>query len=126
MLSPFRAVDATVPFDLLRGMPLLPQNAIGCEGRKGHLFLKKLIQRDLRLAVQSMPKWNPSDSGKLEPFMVEPVLNLDKKYFVVANLFEKTHRDSFDYLDELAIVGRICPDDAHGIAERSRSVTRRR
>src|SRR5260370_1315285 len=107
MLSPLCAVDAATPFDLLGGMPLLPQNAIWCEGRKGYLLLKKLIQCDLRLAAQNMPKWNPSDSGKFEPFMVEPVLNLDEKHFVVANLFEEMHRDSFDDLDEFGIVSRI-------------------
>ena len=85
-------------------MPLLTQDSVGCERRECNLFLKELIQSDLELAGENVAERNPSDSRKLQPLMVEPVLDLDDKYLFVIAPVEDPGSDPFDEGDELRVV----------------------
>ena len=107
MLSALCGVDWSTSFQILRWMPLLTQDSVGCECGKCDLFLKELIQGDLGLAVENVAVWNPSDTRKLKPLMVEPVLDLNDEHLFVIALLEQPDRDPFDDCNELEIVCRV-------------------
>ena len=110
MLTALCVMDWNASFQILRWMPFLTQDSIGREWRKRNLFLKKFLQGDLWLAVENVVVRNPSDSRKLKPLMVEPVLDLNDENFFAIILLEQPDRHPFNDGDELGIVCRIGPD----------------
>jgi hypothetical protein len=128
MLSADSIVDRNASCQVLRRMPLLTQDSIGCERRECNLLLKELVQGDLGLAGENVAKWNPSDSRKLEPLMVEPVLELDKEKLLAIALLEQPDCNPFNDRDELRIVRYVGSESdsvAHILAERRCSDTAR-
>ena len=99
-----RIMDRNFSSQVFSWMPLLAQNSVGCERRKCNFFLIELIQGDLGLTGENVAKRNPSDSRKLQPLMVEPVLDLDEENLLAIALLEQPDRNPFNDRDELPIV----------------------
>ena len=92
----------------------LVENTIWREWRKCNLVLEKLIQSGLRMTTRKVIKWNSADAGKLQPFVVEPIFDLNDKHLVWLIIFIKAGYYALDECDEDRVVGwRWIDRDAH-------------